>query len=586
MSDPFVVTASSHGLSVTLRRGERMCLIGMNVDEPAADFVGFAIEVKTPRGHAFTPLKNRLAFAYDQPVGKAVTGAKLFSSLDAPFQMFRWIHFPDDPDGGRYTYRVTQMHMPADGPLVKGASVEASIALDPVVYDDFLEIGFTRNFASSQAYASRYGNNTKIIPAKAADGLSFKKVPGDVYQWLGFEAYALVFKVLTDVRDNPDLTLDVFAYDLDEPDIVALFASLKTRLRIVIDNSADHAAATSAESQAAARLAASAGAANVKRMKFIDLQHNKVLIVKSKGQPTKVLFGSTNFSFRGLYIQANNALVVHDTSAAQLFEDVFSLAFDHAGTSPKTWFEKTPTATAWHAVTVAGKPPLAFCFSPHADTDLSMKPVGDDITAATSSVFFSIAFLSQTTSGPVRKAIDALMTSPLFSYGISDKDSSLQVHKPDGSIGIVDFAYLQANSPPPFEQEWSGGSGIHEHHKFVVTDFSLPTATVFTGSSNLAPSGEAGNGDNLVKIQDPRVATSYAMEALRIFDHLHFRVKMQAALAPKTTHGSAGATAAAATTALTLQKPTALSGKPAWFADSYNDGSEKLTDRLLFGRTP
>ena len=31
-----------------------------------------------------------------------------------------------------------------------------------------------------------------------------------------------------------------------------------------------------------------------------NLQHNKVLIAKKNGEPNKVLFGSTNFSFRGI----------------------------------------------------------------------------------------------------------------------------------------------------------------------------------------------------------------------------------------------------------------------------------------------
>ena len=34
----------------------------------------------------------------------------------------------------------------------------------------------------------KYGNNTKIVPAAARDGLKFQKVAGDVYRWLGFEA--------------------------------------------------------------------------------------------------------------------------------------------------------------------------------------------------------------------------------------------------------------------------------------------------------------------------------------------------------------------------------------------------------------
>src|SRR5205085_1335213 len=128
-------------------------------------------------------------------------------STDAPFQKFRWLHFPYNPTGGEYTYRVTKKHMRSAGSLVSGTSITLDIPLDQVVYDGFLDVGFTRNFASSQAYADKYGNNPKIIPAKAAQGLAFKKVPGDVYQWLGFEAYQLIFDFLNDVAADDTLTL-------------------------------------------------------------------------------------------------------------------------------------------------------------------------------------------------------------------------------------------------------------------------------------------------------------------------------------------------------------------------------------------
>jgi PLD-like domain len=340
MNDQFFARETSHDLSLKLWRGERMCLIGMDVNDPADDFVGFAIEVKAPGAAAFVPLNNRLAFSYPQSVKQAVTGARWYSSLEAPFQKFRWIDFPNDPkEGGDYQYRVTEMHMPRDGQLVKGTSVSAAITLDPIVYQDFLDVGFTRNFASSQAYADRYKNNPDIIPKNADAGLKFKKVPGDVYEWLGFEAYQLIFGILDEVLADRNLSLDVFAYDLNEPDFVNKLEKLGNRLRIVIDNSGTHKPSTSAESQAERRLAASAGRANVKRMNFIRLQHNKVLIVKSGERPQKVLFGSTNFSFRGIYIQANNALVVYAPQAAQLFEEYFQLAFENAATKPKKWFK-------------------------------------------------------------------------------------------------------------------------------------------------------------------------------------------------------------------------------------------------------
>ncbi len=302
-------------------------------------------------------------------------------------------------------------------------------------------------------------------------------------------------------------------------------------------------------------------------MHFRNLQHNKVFIAKRGGEPFKVLFGSTNFSFRGIYIQANNALVVYAPAAAALFEDAFEQAFTDASK-----FARSQFAAQWHLVQAEGKPTLHFCFSPHATSDLSLNPVGAAIDQASSSVLFSIAFLNQIKSGPTHDAIDRLMNKRVFSYGVANSATGLTILKPDGSQGLVDFKYLAAKAPEPFKSEWSGGKGINVHHKFVIADFSLPTAKVFSGSSNLSPNGEKGNGDNLVMIEDPLVATGYAIEALRLFDHLHFRSVMQA------NRGARGTAPAA----LTLSKPTALSRKPAWFERYYGGDGQLEHDRLLF----
>jgi phosphatidylserine/phosphatidylglycerophosphate/cardiolipin synthase-like enzyme len=566
----FSNASAKDGFRARLWRGERMCLIGMDVDAPEADLVGFSIEVRRPGANDFTPLRNRLNFAYDKPADQAVDGFRNFPSIQAPFQKFRWIHFPYEPQPGTYTYRITKRHMPAADRVVGGTSIQLDIPLDPVTYDGFLDVGFTRNFASSQAYAEKYHNDPDIIPGQSADGLKFKKVPGDVYQWLGFEAYDLIFNFLDEAVKDPSIELDVFAYDLNEPDILSRFEQLGDRLRIIIDDSKEHAGATSAESAAARRLKRSAGAARVRRMHFRNLQHNKVFIAKRNGQPFKVLFGSTNFSFRGVYIQANNVLVVYAGEAATLFEQAFELGFTDAAS-----FARGTFAAQWHLVRADGNPSLHFCFSPHRSSDLSLNPVGAAIDQASSSVLFSIAFLNQIKSGPTREAIDRLMAKRVFSYGVANSATGLTIHKPGGSVGVVDFAYLARNAPEPFKSEWSGGKGINIHHKFVITDFSLPTAKVFSGSSNLSPNGEKGNGDNLIMIEDPRVATGYAIEALRLFDHLHFRSVM------KEAHGSRRRSGAAPTV-LALRKPTALSRQPAWFAEYYGGDEQLEHDRLLF----
>ncbi len=585
--DAFENKKSTDGFSMKLWRGERMCLLGFDVADPEPDFVGFAIECRSPGATAFHPLLNRLAFSYDSPAADAVSGARKFPSMEAPFQKFRWVHFPHDPQPGAYTYRATKMHMPEDGVLKKGSAIELEIPLDPVTYHNFLDVGFTRNFASSQAFRDKFPHEpdineigTRIIPATADEGLSFNKLSGDIYNWLGFEAYELMFGFLEQAVNDERIALDVFAYDLNEPDVVAKLAQLGPRLRVIIDDSAQtkngkttgHGATESAESHAANRLRASAGAGNVKRLHFDNLQHHKVLIAKRDGEPFKVLVGSTNFSFRGLYIQANNVLVFDEPEIARLFGKVFDATF----TDPAT-FKASNLASKWHLIQVDGRPSVHLCFSPHKSSDLSLNPVRGAVDQATSSVLYSVAFLNQIKSGPTKEALDRLMRKPLFSYGIVDKTGDLEVRKPDGSIGLVDFAFLAKTAPEPFKSEWSGGKGINVHHKFVVTDFNLPTAKVFTGSSNLAPNGEKGNGDHLIMIEDSKIAIGYAIEALRIFDHLHFRSRMQAALKGKPGNKKA-------TEQLTLRKPTAISGKDAWFERFYVAGSQREGDRKLFSQ--
>jgi hypothetical protein len=132
-----------------------------------------------------------------------------------------------------------------------------------VTYDGFLDVGFTRNFASSQAYKEKFGNNPNVIPAKADQGLQFQKLTSpqfkDVYRWLGFEAHDLLFGSSTRRSRTLDVTIDVFAYDLNEPDILARLEQFGHRLRAITTNSTpDHSPPTSPESQSAKRLQASA----------------------------------------------------------------------------------------------------------------------------------------------------------------------------------------------------------------------------------------------------------------------------------------------------------------------------------------
>lgn len=554
---------SAGGLTFKVYRGEGVALLAFDLDPAQAtdDFVGFSVEVRYPDSTHWGALRNRLHFDYPPNLERP----RSFRSTEAPFQKFRWIHVPTEVKQGEFRYRVTARYMNAAGVLRAGPQVENAISLEPQTIDGFVNVGFTRGFASSQAYADRFNNEAGILPvpgSPAAASLDHDMTPFENnYAWLGFEARRLIIGVLDQVAADPSLTLDALIYESKEPDVLRRLEGLGDRVRAIVDDHGEQGEAASAETVSADRLAAAG--AEVKRMHFGRQQHNKVLIVRKDGQPVRVLTGSTNYSLRGLYIQANNALVFDDPGVAAKYGELF----DAYWTSP-TKFRQNALSQQWWVVRDEADSRVSLCFSPHSDSSLSLDLIARAIEEAESSVLYSIVFLNQLT-GAVREALDELMDRSLFSYGVAQRVSGLTVNKPDGSRGLLPFAYLAENVPEPFKSEWSGQTTGHSnmvHHKFLVTDFNGGRPTVYTGSSNMADGGEKSNGDNLICIEDRKVAIAYAIEALRLFDHFHFRVKAQESDALQT---------------LRLAKPPAPGEKP-WFSKYYRIGHIKERDRKLF----
>ena len=56
----FTNTVTSKSLTLKLWRGERMCLLGMDVTNPEPDFVGFSIEVRSPGSPGLSPCATAL----------------------------------------------------------------------------------------------------------------------------------------------------------------------------------------------------------------------------------------------------------------------------------------------------------------------------------------------------------------------------------------------------------------------------------------------------------------------------------------------------------------------------------------------
>jgi phosphatidylserine/phosphatidylglycerophosphate/cardiolipin synthase-like enzyme len=556
--------------SLTVYRGEGMCLIAMNWKEgtPSNEFVGFAIEYQEPGGTQFYAIKNRIAFL--DSTGNL--NSNTLSSRLSPFQKFRWVHFPSNADmTGIFTYRVTSVFMDAEGVLSYGDFQEAGIELEAETYPGELNICFTRGFISSQAFVDKFGTNGgvgNILPTSANASIDFK--PSDpneeaALSWMGFEARSVVLSALKAAVADSTAQVCIAAYDFNDPEIVDLLLELKDRLKIIIDDSGSHKPATSSESKAAAMLVDSAGADNVQRQHMGDLQHNKTIVVD--GDDVKIAIGgSTNLSWRGIYVQNNNAVVLQGATPVQIFTD----AFNNLWNSPDkpAGFNNTPSAD-WIDLGFTNVD-AKITFSPHSPSNAKLQAIADDIASTESSLFYSLAFLYET-KGAIQNAIKTVTSADnIFVYGLSDKTvGGLDLQLPNGNPPIAYPANLLKQVPPPFNQEATGGSGTRLHHKFVVIDFNKPTARVYTGSYNFSIAADTKNAENLFLINDARSATSYMIEAVTMFDHYEFR--------------DADAKTKKAGQPLELQKPPAdgSEDKPWW--DKYWTDAQRKNDRELFG---
>ena len=569
-SEEFQVSGQNATAPFTLKlhRGDGMTLVAMNWkdEEPPQDFVGFAIEYKEPDGDRFFPLKNRLSF----PGAAGEVNPNRLSTRLSPIQKFRWVHFPRNAElPGEFVYRVVPVFMNERGELSYGEAQEAGIELRRETYPEKLNVTFTRGFVSSQAFVDFYeseGPISQLLPSRADDGLTFvptHRKAEEALKWMGFEARHAILEVLDQAIADEVARVRVVAYDLNEPDVVSRLEQLGDRLEVIIDDSDSHGEDDSAENQAEERLVASAGRDNVKRQHMGNLQHNKTIVVDGP-QVQAVVCGSTNFSWRGFFVQSNNAMVLRGESAVKPFLAAFDDYWQNDGVAG---FGETASAE-WTDLGLDGID-ARVGFSPHAPENEQLAKIADDIgDHTTSSLFYSLAFLHQT-PGPIRDAIEKVtQDDEIFVYGVSDRTvGGLDLQKPDGNVAPVSPAALGDNVPEPFKSEPAGGSGNRMHHKFVVIDFDKPTARVYLGSYNFSSAADKDNGENLLLIRDRRVAVSYMIEALRIFDHYHFRVAQKEATE--------------AVKKLVLATPPRSPDEEPWWTENYTV-AQKIRDRELF----
>jgi hypothetical protein len=412
--------------------------------------------------------------------------------------------------------------------------------------------------------------DTGAAAGKNDAGASFTFL--DEYTWSGFTAREKIFSILDEVAMDTTLKVDVFAYDLNEPDVVNLLLQFakEGRIRIILDNASLHHDSTGnmPEDQFEDLFNKEAkGDAAIKRGKFGRFSHDKIVVVYKNNAAVKVLLGSTNFSVTGMYVNSNHVVIFNDEIVAQTYADVFQESWND---DVAMAFKNSSLATRVFSFGSADVPKTNITFSPHTPTFAlsNLKNISDRITAEKSSVLFAVMALVPGT-GPILQALEDIHTNQdIFSYGISDSPGNgIALYKPGDPNGVlVSGKPGQTKLPPPFDQEEPiKGLGHQIHHKFVICNFNGPDAVTYCGSSNLAQGGEAANGDNLLAICDQDISTVFAIEAFAMVDHFNFRDKF----------GANG------TTSVPGFKPMTLEEDDAWTKQYYDTTDTHCKERIL-----
>ena len=553
---------SGSGLKVRAHKGDAMTLLAFDLSEGRSpNFTGFSIRI-TPGTRAPYYLTNLLRYPPSILKKNNIKSSDAGSTLYSPIQKFRWVHVPatfhqiDRVFYGTYTCEVTPRYLVDDilQPLDPTRTVTVTIDVSPFRSGNF-QIGFTRGFVASQAYTSHFGNNSKVRPNKKdliydihakSGSVTYTKKNGvtvvedytfeDQHIWMGWQARTRVLEFLDETIADPKLSLDAFAFDLDEPVVCSRLLKLAAqgRLRMILDNSASHTGADASgvaafEDQFETEFNLQAAIpSTIIRGRFHSLAHSKVFIQKktSTNVAVKVLTGSTNFSTNGFYINANHVLVYASRKVAKLYADAFTASL---GTELMKKFKNSDLAIQDHAIEESGMPDMTIRFAPHTEPVASafFKLISERIKAAESDVLFAI--MQDDSASSILDAVRYVRDNNenIYSYGITDTTSTISLYKPHSKHGVLVAGKGGAKIlPPPFNKE-AAIPGIAIHHKFVVVDFKGKDPVVYCGSSNLAFGPEQRNGDNLIEIRNLAAVTVFAIEAIRLVDHFSFRYRTE-----------------------------------------------------------
>lgn len=358
-------------------------------------------------------------------------------------------------------------------------------------------------------------------------------------------------------------------YELEDEELVDLLLANTGRIHVILANTAKGADENKNEVWDArngpARRALVAAGVDLQHRMFNNahIGHNKFVVhVPPGGAPAAVFTGSTNWTSTGVAGQTNNALLIEDAAAAQVFMDYWTRMKADALATPQDFgapmkgaiqskafrtSNMTPTVTP-----LAGGASITTWFSPNTLSGSKGKSTPPDLVdvyrrmrLAKHAILFLAFYPGQSGNDCIigeaveiglkdRKLIvTGAVSSPnaMPNYKAKDKVTMAPAVAPhtfkDFNVEIVRAAAIDDRgllADFGVEPLAAKRVGAIIHDKICVIDPLSDDCSVILGSHNLGFKASYSNDENMVIVTgDKALAQAYAVHVLDVYDHYRFR---------------------------------------------------------------
>lgn len=519
------------GITVRAIAGTRAVILGMDAttEQARRGLLGFGIGKRRADGR-ITPLRGFKFFAETVPEPRP---GERRSTFEHPIQDFQWGDYAAPP-GSEITYVVRAIYGRPDA-LEPGPEIELQARTGNEA-GSLHEVHFNRGAIPSQAFADRFGN---VGPTEE----EMNDPANEKVRWLSRGLLEAMLGLIAEAQ-GPRHELRVAAYEFVYRPVLEALAAAAGRgatVRISFDAGdrrrdgsivPSHISEANLAEISRAGLDALSTASLHPRTRYSAIPHNKFMILREDDRPVAIWTGSTNFTPSGFLGQSNVAHLIRDPELATHYDAYW----ERIATDPETRDFKTFNTGRFPDPGALAQDRITPIFSPRRAGMLEW--YAGALRGATASAMLTSAFgVSQPLAEALAEDRDFLRFLLMESVERNPERRALITADPDTVIALGERLNSQAiryqidgyRLDQWFREEEhfrKQGHIFYIHTKIMGLDLLSGDPKLFTGSANFSKGSVESNDENMLLLRGPafrRVAEIYAVEFMRLFNHLYFR---------------------------------------------------------------